>query len=277
MSIFLRKNTNISRIHHVFDHAHLSHVYQDTLEQYFKQDTPEYVIHTWTCYKKTHISEDLEEMIDANVSFPAKILQLCTDNSVKYFINTGTFFEYSYQDNEVITERLDIWARNLYASTKLAFLEILKYYCEIEWIKSINLRLFSPYGKKDNLKVIPLIIQKLLLGEEIRLINQRLCFTYVEDIVDAYILCIDKIQNMTEQYTDINIAGKSHTISEVVSILENISQKKLTIIWWTYALRSEKNVRCDTSKAYNLLDWNEKTPIDKWLILTYKYYKDEIS
>lgn len=226
---------------------------------------------------KTHASEDLQEMIDSNISFPVKILQLCCDNNVKYFINTGTFFEYSYQDNQIVTEKSDIWACNLYASTKISFSEILKYYCKIEWIKSINLRLFSPYGEKDNQKVIPLIIQKLLSWEEIGLINQRLCFTYVEDIVDAFLLCIEKIQDITDQYTDINIAGKNHTISEVVSILETISKKQLRITWWKYMQHSEKDVRCDISRAHSVLDWKEKTSIEKWLLLTYKYYRDEIS
>jgi nucleoside-diphosphate-sugar epimerase len=154
---------------------------------------------------------------------------------------------------------------------------VLQYYWSKKGIRSLNLRLFSPYGEKDNIKIIPLIIKKLMLWEEIGLIDQSLCFTYVDDIVDAFILALDYIPQASQYSQDINIASTSQWIPDVVEILEEISWKKLKLEWEEYKNHQEKNIFCDTELAKKVLWWEQKNTLKAGLTNTYNYYKNEIS
>jgi nucleoside-diphosphate-sugar epimerase len=105
VAIFLRKESDTSRIHSLLKNNKLSVIYSDTLEDYFLKDTPDCIIHLATCYKKHHAPEDIQAMVEANIEFPTQLLQLCSDYKTPYFINTGTFFEYEFSSNEIITEQ----------------------------------------------------------------------------------------------------------------------------------------------------------------------------
>lgn len=186
--IFLRDNSDMWRIQELLNDSNIKKVYSDDLEEYFKTDTPDTVIHLATCYKKHHTPQDIGEMVASNIDFPTRILQLSKDFGVKSFINTGTFFEIDFENGDTIDELYREKAYNLYAATKLAFKQMCHYYHEYGDINILNFILFSPYGEKDNEKLIPTVIKKLLRDEEMSLVDQNLCFTYVRDIVEAYIL-----------------------------------------------------------------------------------------
>ena len=60
--------------------------------------------------------------------------------------------------------------------------------------------------------------------------TQRLNFTYVDDIVDAYMLAIEKMINFQNPYETINIAHPiAISLSDMISNLEKIADKKLQI------------------------------------------------
>ncbi len=160
MTILLRKDSDISRIRHCFENSNLHRITQDDMELYFSENSPDIVLHLATCYRKYHLSTDISQMISANVDLPTQICQLCATYGVRYFINTGSFFEYDFADAP-ITEDSREKAFNLYASTKQAFNSVLKYYTEQYDFQSLTIRLFSPYGPRDNEKLISVAIRSL--------------------------------------------------------------------------------------------------------------------
>jgi nucleoside-diphosphate-sugar epimerase len=191
----------------------------------FASNKPDIIIHLATCYRKYHTATDISEMISTNIDLPTQIAQLAVQHGVKYYINTGTFFEYDFSDTP-LQETSREQAFNLYASTKQAFNNVLKYYTEQYDFRALTIRLFSPYGPGDNEKFIPVVIRSLEKGMEMSLVNstQRLNFTYVEDIVDAYMLAIDKIAYLKNSYEIINVApSESTSLIDVIRVLEQIS------------------------------------------------------
>jgi len=283
-----RADSNTKRIDNILDknseNISLFNIDEIDIETVFMTHKIDVILHLATCYKKTHSSDDLEEMIDSNIKFPSTLCELASKFGVKYFINTWTFFEYEHKNHEqeLLSETTKERAFNLYASTKLAFNEILKYYSQNHDFKVVNLRLFSPYWPKDNEKIIPLLIKSILQKKEIKLSwwEQQLTFTYVEDIVDAYIKSIDFLEQMSTTYEVFNIGGdKTSSIREIISYLKEILWIQLdNVKLWEipYGKNEIFYSWCDNTKAKTILHRNPQYDIKKWLSLTYDFYKNEI-
>jgi len=246
-----------------------------------KRHSIEMVIHLAGHYVKHHqTATQLHSMNNSNINFPTKILDAAVANNVRYFINTGTFFEYKLKGS--VNERSTIAPFNYYAATKVAFEEMLKYYSRTYGIRSLTLKLFSPYGEKDNEKVIPLIIRSVLHNEKVSLTkgDQRLCFTYVGDIADAYIKSIRFLcSTKGTVYESFNIGQKtSVSIKEVVALVERIAKTKDVAKFGSIKSQQDETVHivCDNSKAKRYLNWIPKTDIKKGLRRTYKYYQSQM-
>jgi nucleoside-diphosphate-sugar epimerase len=247
------------------------------LESAFKENKVDCVIHLATEYIKRHeSSKDVEKIIDTNVRFPSLLCQSCLQYGVNYFINTGTFFEYKIQKRP-ISEGDEKQAYNLYAASKLAFSEILKFYSQNYNLRIVDLRLFAPFGEKDNEKLIVFLIKSLLRGTKIEFSGgeQRWNFTYVKDIVSAYIAALSNFGKITG-YEDFNVGyNEAHSIKEVAKKLEKIAKdKKFMIVWGAKPYISNEifYVNCDNSKIKKILKWKPVFNIDSGLKATYNYY-----
>lgn len=254
------------------------------IENIFQQYNINLIIHLSTFYKKVHNTKELSEMIYANITFPSLLCELSVKYWIKYFINTGTFFEYAHHPKKIniLTEKSKEKAYNLYASTKLAFNEVAKFYVENYEFKIINLRLFSPYGSKDNDKIIPLIIKSIINNKALRLswCMQKLSFTYIDDIIEAYVQSIQYIENMISNYEIFNIwYWTAISIKDIIEKLKKISDNQIeNIIIWAHEYTKNEifHSDCDCSKAKKMLNRKPKYDITQWLHLTYNYYKNEI-
>ena len=162
---------------------------------------------------------------------------------------------------------------------KLSFNAILSYYAKMHSMSIVTLRIFSPYWPKDNIKIIPILIGWLLHDGEVTLqdTSQVLHFTYVSDIVDAYISSIEYLSTIISSWHEvINIwSEKSYSIQEVCDLLEVISCKKIQRnITSPYQIKIK--TICSTKKAQKLLNWNSTTSLEEWLRLTYNDYKNAV-
>jgi len=258
--ILKRSTSNIWRIKSIFKDLISYDIDKVTLKSIFDREKIDVIIHLATNYKKFHKSEDVENMIDTNIKFPTILLELARTNNVKYFINTGTFFEYDFVESS-LKENSPKTPFDLYASTKLAFEELLKFYAVNYNLKAITLKLFAPYGGKDHKdKLIPYIILNALKDNEILLSHaeQRWDFTYVKDVVDAFVKAMDYVQKMNIPYDAFNIGrGEVHSIKEVVETVETILGKKIKVRYGAIPY-SDKEIfyaRSDPSKSFNKLQW----------------------
>lgn len=281
------KNSDSYRINDILDNKNLRIVYSDDIndiEQIFRENKIDYIIHLATTYKKAHEISDIEAMINTNISLWTYLCQFAIKYWVKYFINTWTFFEYEHIQNvdNIINENTNELPYNLYASTKLSFHNILKYYISNFDFKAITLRLFSPYGPHDNIKLIPLLINNIIKNwdDELKLSwwEQRLSFTYVDDICNAYIKSIEKIADLKNNYEVFNIwSDKTYSLKEIYEMLCDISWKIWNVRFWAsqYLENEIFYSQCDNNKAKALLWWEPQISINDWLLLTYNSYLND--
>ena len=244
------------------------------LDEIFEKESIKTIIHLATHYKKHHNQMDIDPMIRSNILFPVKLLELALKYGIESFINTGTFFEYSY-DSLPIHENSKENPFNFYATTKISFENILKSYSMKCDIKCITLKLFTPYGPLDNEeKIIPLLINHAFEEKEIKLSHglQKLDFIYVEDIADAYICCVENISRING-YEAFNIGtGFPYSIRDIVSLLEEINGKPIKKIWSEPSNENMDVIYPDIRKAHKILNWKPKHSLKRGLEKTFEHY-----
>ena len=233
-------------------------------------------IHCATKYIKSHHnSRDALDVIRTNISFPTELLEHMRHTGIRYFINTGTFFEYAPSDTP-IDENHPIRPYNLYAATKQAFSNVLLYYAREQGIKAVELKLFAPYGPRDNEKLFPFLIRNFLMETPFSMSpsEQRWNFTYVSDIVDAYIQSIDYIVRMDDKLTVFNIGqSEVYSVKEVIELLQEMT-KRYDLVSYTkpYPENEIFYTNCDNSKAVRRLGWSPRYDLQQGLKETYSYY-----
>jgi len=272
--ILKRSTSDTWRIEHLLNNLKVYNTDRDTLHQVFVENSIDIIIHMATLYRKFDNGKEVKQMIDSNISFPVELLELGLQNKIKGFINTGTFFEYDCSELP-INENAQIKPFNLYAKTKTAFENILKSYSEQLMINTF--RLFSPYGQKDNLKLIPMIIQKSLSDEIIELSDglQKMDFIYADDIIDAYMKALSNMfsQKQTTDYQVYNLGfGGGVSVREVVSIIEQQLGKPINKVWGQSSKVDIPIAFADIKKAEIELGWLPKHSIHDGIAKTIEYY-----
>ncbi len=271
-----RNQSDTWRIDHLLDQVEVCDIDGKSLNDTFEKNEFNCVVHLATNYIKNHENHSqVKGMIEDNVVFPSVLADSAVRHGVKNFINTGTFFEYKTK-NQPLKETDAIEPCNFYAATKVSFGEILKYYCQQEKLRVFDLKLFAPYGEKDNPKLIDFLINSLENKKPIDFSGgeQQWNFTYVKDIVEAYLLAIEKI-NSAKGYEIFNIGtDETNSLTELAGTLEKISGKKLNINWGAkpYVKNEILYANCDNSKAREILGWNPRYDLEEGLKLTYDYY-----
>lgn len=242
------------------------------LNDIFNQFDIEGIFHLAAFSLRVHKSNFVKEMIRSNIEFSTLLLENSINNNTKFFVNTGSFFEYDLS-NSPIYENSKLKPFNLYGSTKIAFENVLKFYSDNYALNCQTLKLFTPYGPKDDVnKIIPYLIINSIKKDDIiiKSPNKKLDFVYVNDIVDSYITTMNNISKLKE-YNSFNIGtGIGTTIADVLGIIENNLGKNINV---SYENVEDDQVWCSNEKIKNMLNWESKTKLDEGIKLTIDYYK----
>lgn len=269
-----RSFSNTWRINEFIDNENLvvKNTDKDDLNELFNQYKIKGIFHLASIAQRELNSEIISKMIDSNIKFPTQLLENSINNNVKFFINTGSVYEYKL-NNPPISEMTKIKPFNLYASTKTAFEDILKYYSDNYDFNCSTLKLFTPYGPKDNEnKITPYLIINSIKKENILIKspNKTLDLIYVKDVADAYINLMNNISKF-KKYETFNIGtGIGTSIKDVLKIIENKLGKNNNV---TFGNLEDDLVWCSNNKIKEKLNWNPKIKLNNGIQLTIDYYK----
>lgn len=248
------------------------------LAEVFQKNKIDCVIHLAALYIKDHETvSDVENVIESNIKFSATLAELCVENGVKYFINTGSSFEYGNVASN-IKEGHEKAPLSLYAVSKVASSEVFKYYARDRGLRVADLLLFAPFGDGDNEKLFAYLIKSMIDNVEVDFSGgeQRWNYTYVKDIALAYLCAIKNFERI-KGYEEFNVGyNKAYSIKEIVSKLEKLAHKRLKIKWGAkpYAKNEYLFFNCENSKLKKILGWRPKYNFDYGLLKTYDYYLD---
>lgn len=271
--ILKRTTSDCWRINHLLDQVTTYDIDSDPISEVFERNKIDYICHLATYYKKNDDKVDYTSLIESNVTIPLKLVAYAIQHKVKGFINTGTFFEYA-DSIEPLTESSTTFPKNFYARSKAAFMAALENFTPK--LPCITLRLFSPYGEKDNYKLIPMLIKHGLSNTPIALANpeQQLDFIYAGDIANAYLKAIEKFKRKHTLHSIYNIGtGIPISLNELVTLIENILDKHLELAEPTPCSTVNHAAIASINKAKQELDWTPQMNITEGLKKTISYYQ----
>lgn len=249
---------------------------KEDLNDIFNQYTVEGIFHLASISKRETDLETISNMINSNITFPTKLLETSLNHDTKFFINTGSVYEYQL-DQPPISERTKIKPFNLYASTKIAFEDILKFYSDNFQFNCSTLKLFTPYGPKDNEnKIIPYLITNSIKKENIfiKSPNKTLDLIYIKDVVEGYINLMNNIPKFKEYETFNMGTGIGTSIKDVLKIIEKNLGKNNNV---DFGNLEDDQILCSNNKIKEKLNWNPKINLDEGIKITVDYYKKKHS
>jgi CDP-paratose synthetase len=239
----------------------------DELEFPFRNNQINHVIHTAVCYGRGN--EKISSVIEANILFPAKLLELCVLNKVKTFFNTDTFF--TKKTNE------DYNYLQSYSLCKKQFCEWLKL-VQVN-LKVINIKLEHSYGPKDaETKFIPSIISNCLKNvSEIKLTRgeQKRDFIFVDDVVKAYLCLLENCDFLQKNYTEIPVgSGKKTTLHDLVERIATLTKTSSKLLFGALPYNENEIMEsvADTSFLQRF-GWSADYKLEQGLLNTISYYK----
>lgn len=151
---------------------------------------PDVVFHLASHFLAEHKSDrDAEQLIASNITFATALLEAMKETGIRHFINTGTVWQHYQGDNYEPV--------NLYAATKQAFEDILAYYVSAHDFRAITLKLSDTYGPDDTRpKLLNLLRHTTVENLPLHLSpgQQKIDLVHVDDVVNAYLLSAQQIQ-----------------------------------------------------------------------------------
>lgn len=171
--------------------------------------------------------EDIDKLIEANISFGSKLLNALKKTELKYFINIGSFSEYHYNDGVLLPTYF-------YAATKTAFRYILKYFSEVKKFNILHIVPFSIYGGKDTQKkIMDILFDALTANEPLKLSEgkQYLDFIHLNDVLDFFILLLKNLDKVKNDETLFLGTGKPHNLKELAGIIADETGHLPKIQW----------------------------------------------
>ena len=226
---------------------------QSSFTNIFLNVRPDIVFHLASKYVREEEPEDIETLITSNITFGSQILAAAENSSVKSFINTGSYFQFSDKNKPPV---------NLYGVTKNSFIKILDYYSSLNKFSATSLIIFDTYGPGDwRKKLFPNIAKAIQNNSPLPTPENEILLypVFYADVIDCYLLAAKKLTNKPE-----DIAGKSfavrgknpYKIDEIIALFEKVSGKKVLVKHgkWQKPSREIKNIW----RGKTLPDWRPK-------------------
>jgi CDP-paratose synthetase len=224
------------------------------------------VVHLASLYLSQHTIDQTGPLITSNVLFGTMLLEAATRNQVKWFINTGTYWQHF--NNKSYSPV------NLYAATKQAFEDIGKYYSETSSTIFTTIKLFDTFGPNDTRpKIFSLWEKHAKSGEPLDMSpgKQIINTVYIENVIDGYEQLIKLLSKDGKKLNGKTFAIGSKqqmTLRKLASLFEKITKTKLPTNWGKRPYRT-REVMKPWTKGKSIPGWKPKVSLEKGIKITY--------
>ncbi len=216
--------------------------------------------------------------LDVNVKGTVNILEAARINNISHTVIMSTSEVYGTAQYTPMDENHPLIPSSPYAASKLAAESMASaYYTSFNTPITI-VRPFNVYGPRQSMRaVIPTIINQALNGKTIKIGSTDTIrdFNYIDDTVSGIINIIET-KNTAGSIFNL-CSNKAYSISEIITVIEEIKGEKLNVIIDKKRIRPFKSevskLLGDNSKAIAELGFNSRINIFKGLKSTYNWYK----
>lgn len=227
-----------------------------SLIDYFNEQKFDGVIHLASLFLASHTKDNISDLMSSNIKFGTELLEACKVSNVKWFINTGTFWQ-NYENEKYSPV-------NLYAATKEAFQVIAKYYTQTSNLIFTTIKLNDTFGENDTRNKVFNLWNKIAKSAETLEMSageQIIDISYIEDVISAYEVLIAHLSsNQKEDFKNEEFVvtnNEKMSLKELSKVFEEATNSKLNIIWGGREYR-DREVMVPYDKGETIPSWKQK-------------------
>jgi nucleoside-diphosphate-sugar epimerase len=223
--VLVRPSSPVSDFNHVFcfDNNLLE------LHTYLIENKIDGIIHLASLFLSSHKDIDIRNLIESNIFLGTALLEAAQHTSIRWFLNTGTFWQHYSPDST------DYNPVNLYAATKQAFIDLAKYYTETSNIKFVTLKICDTFGPGDTRRKIVNLWNKIAeTGETLSMSpgEQSIDMLYIDDVIDGFVRLVQLLNSDEKLEADYALyAEKRYKLKDLAALYQHVTGKKLNIQW----------------------------------------------
>jgi len=250
--VILKRSSSETR--RIADMLHLVSSYdldRDGLEAPFKENGKiDAVIHTATCYGRK--GERASDLVEANLAFPVRLLEVSAAYGVDAFLNTDTSLPRFL---------------NPYALSKSHFAEWGKFFAGSGRVRFVNIKLEQFYGPgDDDTKFTAHVMRSCSRNvPELKLTSgvQKRDFIFIDDVVQAYRLLLERAVGKSLSFGEYGLgSGEAVTIREFVETVHRLTNSSTTLRFGAVPFRPNEvmEARADIGPLL-ALGWSPKVSL----------------
>ena len=216
-----------------------------------------------------------------NILGTHNMMQAATENGVKRFVYASSSSVYGDSKELPKKEGNEGNVLSPYALTKKVDEELAKLYFEVFGLKTIGLRYFNVFGKRQDpfstyAAVIPIFVKKIL-DKEAPVINgdgqTSRDFTYIENVIEANLkACLAEEEACGKAY---NIAfGQRATLNELYNQIATLLKSEIKPIYGPERAGDIKHSLADISNTKKYLNYNPMYSMKHGLELAIDWYQE---
>lgn len=251
-----RSFSNAARIKDLIGSFRAYDVDSVPFEKVFDENEISVIVHCATNYGRRFVPAS--ELIDANLIYPLRLLQLGQERGRPIFINTDT----------ILDKRI-----NAYSLSKKHFFDWFEFFSQKSVCVNVALEHF--FGPADDpSKFVTRIVLDLLRevdALDLTLGEQKRDFIYIDDVVEAFLAIIDHSQTLKEGLYRFEVgSGQNTSIREFVELVKSLtgnSKTRLNFGALEYRENEVMESRVDL-RALRALGWTPKTSVQAGLSRT---------
>ena len=258
----VREPWNTTYIADIKDRLRL-YAYDGTCESIKKalaSTMPDVVFHLATHYARSHSSDEVTAMHECNLIYGNYLLEAMKECGVRTIVYASTVFCH-YQ--QAAYNPL-----NLYAATKQAFSDIMRYYTEACGIRSLTIFLSDSYGPGDKRPKLLNLLKRACKENALMNVSSGLQdydVLYISDIVSALMQGGRLVQEQKTPSASYQIYDEiCLSLRDTVSLMEKVNQVTIPANWGANPASprsNEKVIRVDPL----LPGWKPKVSLEEGL------------
>lgn len=226
----------------------------------------EIVFHTAAAARVQPSIKNPAKFHNTNVSGTHNLLNQSRKAGVKRFIFSSSSSVYGNVKELPTSENTELNPMSPYALHKLIGEQYCKLYSELYNIETVSLRYFNVYGNRQVTEgayclVMGKFAQQKLNGESMTIRGdgeQRRDFTYVGDVVDANIKCMNYPLELNGDVFNIG-NGDNRSVNQIADLIGGDRVNVEPVI-------EPKETLADNSKAKRVLGWKTTMKIEDWFV-----------
>jgi nucleoside-diphosphate-sugar epimerase len=214
----------------------------------FGRIEPEAVVHLAALFRGVHSTADVVPLVRANVEFTAQVAEATAAAGVSSLVYAGTAWQHFAGASYAPAA--------LYAATKQAGQDILRYYADSGAFSVVALKLFDTYGADDGRGKLLQLLTETDPAAELPLSpgEQLIDLLHIDDVVSAFMRALEIVREGPGWHEFSLGTGRAVTIRELVKVVGEVRGQPLQVVFGARNYRPREMFE----------PWNAGEPLPGW-------------